>query len=109
MTDMTVAKTILSQLGGARALGVMTGAYGYAGGDDFLSFRWKVRGRDGIKAVRITLDPSDTYTIRLYTLTGRLVDTLTDVYNDGLVDAIERRTGLALRAPRIRVLQGVAA
>jgi hypothetical protein len=61
--EMTVAKTILEQMGGHRML-VMTGALHLVGGEDLLQF--KFRGSRAANCVRVVLDPSDTYTVTFY-------------------------------------------
>lgn len=99
MSDLTVPTETLRQLGGARRLGAMIGATGFIGSDDSLSFRIKARARDGINALNIILDPSDTYTVEFLrcTIKGRrVVDSASQVYNDGLRQIIEARTGLHL-------------
>ena len=60
MTDATVANTILSQIGGTGRLVAMTGAKHFTYSDNSLSFQFK--GSRKTNALRITLDPSDTYT-----------------------------------------------
>jgi hypothetical protein len=60
-TDLTVANTILAQLGGARFT-VMTGAYSYVGGANELSMRLP-RNPGKVFGVRIQLDANDTYTV----------------------------------------------
>lgn len=65
MTDMTVARTILAQLGGNRFL-AMTGAKNLLAGDDHLFMTLPAsmtKGRAG--RMRITLADDDTYTIEL--------------------------------------------
>jgi hypothetical protein len=105
MSDMTVAKTILEQLGG-NAFVRMTGARNLIGSSDALSFKLPGNGFTKNKAnvVKITLTPADTYTVtfskfRAMKLTP--VSEFTDIYNDALVDLFERETGLATRMPRI--------
>jgi hypothetical protein len=104
VSDLTVANTILAQLGGSRVLNAMLGVKAFIGGENSLSFSWKARARDSINALRVVLDPSDTYTVeflRIRNSSRVVVDTRSDVYCDGLVDLIQSRTGLALRMPRI--------
>lgn len=94
-----VAETILSQLGGRRFI-AMTGAKSFAGGPDQLTFRLpSTLTRDHIKAVKIQLDPSDTYTVTFYAGAKfpeciRTVATVSDVYCDRLCDVFESATGL---------------
>lgn len=100
MTDMTVAKTILEQLGG-RKFTVMTGAKNYIGDANSLTFRLPGAGgfcKDGINVVKVTLDPSDTYTVVFSRLRGAkltVVSQSSDVYADVLQDVFTRATGLA--------------
>lgn len=102
MADMTVAQTILEQLGGKR-FRAMTGATSFVGSDDTLSFKLPSTPgyvRQGINGVRITLTPLDTYTVQF--LRFRLGDmttvaTVDDVYCDMLQEVFTRVTGLATR------------
>lgn len=92
---MTVATTILQQLGGSRFV-AMTGAKDFVGGDDRLTFT--VQGK-GCNRVRVTVDPSDTYTVQAMryspkNLTLRVVSEESDVYCDQLQDSFTRLTHL---------------
>ena len=98
MADLTVAKTILEQLGGGRFL-TMTGAKNIIGSENGLSFRINSVNYDGkrVNVVHITLDPSDTYTVVASYLRARKlknVATVSDVYNDQLQAVFTRVTGL---------------
>lgn len=65
MTDMTIARTIIAQLGGNRFV-AMTGAKGFLAGDDHLFMTLPAsmtKGRAG--RMRITLAGDDTYTMEL--------------------------------------------
>lgn len=98
-TDMTVANTILEQMGGRR-MAMMIGAHSFVGSKNSVSFRWKARGKDGINAIRIVLDPSDTYTVEFYSLRGMKRTPkyeTSDVYAEALQPLFESKTGLALR------------
>lgn len=98
-TDMTVANTILEQLGG-RKFAVMTGAKNFLGDEKSLTFRLPGGAgycRDGINCVKVTLDPTDTYTVEFLRIRGAkvtTVKTLDDVYNDMLREVFEGATGL---------------
>ena len=100
MSDLTVAKTILGQLGGNR-FRAMTGARNFVGSEDSLSFRLPGSGgfcKNGINAVRITLNGSDLYDIVYMRVRGSkvtVVEEANDIYNDSLRDSFERVTGLA--------------
>lgn len=94
---MQVAKTILEQLGGTR-FAVMTGAKNFVGGNDSLAFRLPSNfAKDGINTVRVTLDPSDTYTVEFLRIRGTkltIVATEDMVYCDALRSTFTRVTGL---------------
>ena len=98
-TNLTVANTILEQMGGRR-FAVMTGAKNFVGSDRALSFRLPSNfATDGINAIRVELTPADTYTVTFSKVRGTKVTTIhevDDVYCDVLADVISRRTGLAL-------------
>ena len=98
MTNMQIAQTILNQLGGTGRLTMMCGCKDYAAGDKSVSFRI---GSNGNKVTRclVTLDPSDTYTVKFYK--GRGVNmkecyAMSDVYNDNLRSVFEQQTGMYL-------------
>lgn len=98
MTDMTVANTILAQLGGPK-FRAMTGAKHFVGDKDTLSFQLPARfAKDGINAVRVKLDASDTYTVTFLKI-GRnykhtTVREVEGVYADSLQNVFENTTGL---------------
>ena len=100
---MSIADTILQQLGGNRFV-VMTGAKNLApDGDRSLIFQLPRRmAKDGINVVRITLDPSDTYTMEFVKMADArggyrmtTVHKVSGVYANQLQDIFESRTGLA--------------
>ena len=99
MSDMTVANTILSQLGGNR-FAVMTGARDFAYTANSLSFRLPGNGgfcKSGINYVTITLNGSDLYDVIYMQIRGSkltTVEEVNDIYFDSLTDSIERVTGL---------------
>jgi hypothetical protein len=99
----TVADTILSQLGGAGRLRAMVGAKDFfatcsgAG----LQFSFTAKARKNINRVIVKLDPTDTYTVELWSIRrGGLAITKvyesSDVYAESLRGIIERETGLYL-------------
>lgn len=107
MDHLEVAKTILSQLGGSRFV-VMTGAkYLTAGQDGLGSLTMKLPSRLTINRAthcRITLMPSDTYTVQTFKVMTRKgathytpLDRDSDVYCDGLQDSFLHLTGLMTR------------
>lgn len=62
---MQVADTILKQLGGRRFC-AMTGATNIMGDEDSLSLQIAAKNDRKIKGLRITLLPSDTYSVIFY-------------------------------------------
>jgi hypothetical protein len=108
MADLTVANTILEQLGGGGRLKAMTGANTFIGhgSDDKreggLTFRLPGGGgfcKDGINLVQIDLRWNDTYTVTFSRIRGSKiteVHKLDDVYCDMLMDIFEKYTGLYL-------------
>lgn len=102
--DLTVAKTILEQLGGRHFL-MMTGAKNLVGSDTSLTFRI-ARSKDGSNTVRITLTPLDVYTVETFSvrkvrgsfeIKSTPKSTVTDVYCDTLRPVFEKLTGLRTR------------
>jgi hypothetical protein len=92
---MTVAGTILQQLGGLR-FQTMTGARDFVASDRRLSFRIP-KAKDGINHITITLDESDTYTLtfaRLRGLTFTEVCKVSMIYVDRLRSVFTEHTGL---------------
>lgn len=101
---LTVATTILEQLGGRRFM-AMTGAKHFLALDEARgALRFKLPGKPGfvkkgINLVKITLMPSDTYTVTAYRYKGlevTEVETHDDIYADVLRDVFTRMTGLAV-------------
>lgn len=99
-TDLTVANTILEQLGGNR-FRVFTGCKNFVGSENALTFQIP-RAKDGINACEIKLEPSDTYTVRFYRVGDRRTgykhtdkSVHENVYCDSLVTLFESVTGLA--------------
>lgn len=99
--DMTVANNIAEQIG-HRAF-MMLGAKDKFGGENYLQF--KIQGSRKVNAVRVELDPSDTYTVKFYKVNSArqiikgapafdLVAEVSDIYADGLCSVIEAKTGL---------------
>jgi len=97
---MTIAQTILEQLGGRRFT-VMTGAKNYVDHGNALSFHL---GRNSSRAnvIKITLDPSDTYTLEMgrysrKNLEYTVLETTSDIYAEDLTRIFTQKTGLATR------------
>lgn len=95
MTDKTVATTILSQLGGNRFI-AMTGSKQFSCTDNLITFKVGSNPKK-VSHVRITLDPSDTYTMEFLKVSMKEIKTLkkiTGVYCDMLRDIFTDNTGL---------------
>ena len=105
MTDLQVANTILEQLGGRKFL-VMTGAKNLIGNNVALTMRVNGRCKAGaVNFVRITLDPTDTYTVEGYYIRGHKMSPrcrATDVYCDRLQEMFTEATGLYTSLGTIR-------
>ena len=98
MTDMTVSKIILEQLGGHRFT-VMTGAKQLTGHEKALSFRLPGNGfaKDGINYVKIQLNAEDTYDVTFVKLRGvnfTVVKERKSIYAEDLQDVFTAVTGL---------------
>lgn len=99
MTDLTVANTILAQLGGSR-FSMFTGAKGFVGSADALSFRIGGGAKAGINGVRVVLTPLDVYNVSFLRIRGTKVATVATVegvYCDQLQDVFLTHTGFATR------------
>lgn len=95
----TVANNILAQLGGSRRLNSMLGAYDFMGDETSLTFKWKVKGNGAANCAKVTLDPTDTYSVTFYKITRGKAETVKEVplvYSDNLQSVIENTTGLYL-------------
>jgi len=105
---METARTILEQLGGNK-FRAMTGANRFAGTENSLSFRLPGSGgfcRDGINAVRVTLNSLDLYDVIYFKIRGTKMKTVSEssgLYADMLRADFERATGLATSLGRIGV------
>jgi len=97
MTDMTVARTILAQLGGNRFI-AMTGAKNLVGGDNSLHMDIGRGTKNKATKMKIELDPSDTYTMTFYKWNARdmslvKLEEIAGVYCDMLQEIFTDRTG----------------
>jgi hypothetical protein len=99
-----IAETIIEQLGGH--LTAMIGAnHMYHHAEGALSFKFKARASNGANHCKVTLDPSDTYTVVFTSVRGTKVTVKGEfegIYNDQLKALFERETGLYLTMPTIR-------
>lgn len=99
MADMTVAKTILEQLGGRRFM-AMTGAKNFMGSESALDFRLPAKSgfvKNGINHVRVVLTPMDTYVVifnRIRDFKVTEVSKHEDIYAEDLQELFLRETGL---------------
>ena len=93
---MSVAKTILEQLGGNKFC-AMTGAKNLVDCGDALAMKIG-RNKTSSNYLKITLNLMDLYDVRFsrVSLKGgeRSVTEYNNVYNDSLVDGFEKHTGL---------------
>ena len=93
---MSVARTILSQLGGKK-LAVMTGAKNFIDTGDGLSMKIG-RNKTSSNYLKITLNMMDLYDVRFSRVSPmggeRSVTEYNNVYNDSLVDVFEKHTGM---------------
>lgn len=98
MTDMIVANTILAQLAGnIRRLSVMIGAHSFTADESSVTFKFRARAKNGSNCCRITLKPSDTYTVEFLSIRSKGVkvkESLEDIYAESLRPVFERHTGL---------------
>ena len=98
-SDLQAAQTIIAQMGGSRRLAMMIGASVFAGDDNSVMFSFK--GSRKMNKCRVTLDATDTYTVEFFKYspskgTCPVVNEISGVYGDMLVDIFESRTGLFL-------------
>jgi len=101
-TDMTVAQTILTQLGG-RMFIVMTGSKNFLGSEKSLTMKIGSNGKR-VTHVIVTLTPADTYDMEFLRvrstkngITRDLVKSVCGVYCDQLQDEFAAATGLYTR------------
>ena len=95
-TDMTVAKTILEQLGGNK-FRMMTGAKNFGARDNSLSMRIG-RNSSNSNYLTITLNSMDTYDMKFCKLTRKFeeksVTEYKNVYNDLMRGTFTAHTGM---------------
>jgi hypothetical protein len=95
---LTVAQTILSQLGGAGRLAMMCGCKNFLADENSVQFKVGSNAKK-VTACRVVLEPSDTYTVEFYAGRGvniRKVSECSDVYADSLRSMFESKTGMYL-------------
>ena len=89
-----VALTIMKQMGGGR-LKVMIGAKNFVSHGNALSFKFPNPKRSMGNAVKITLDPSDTYTMEFFN-GMKSVKKVDGLHAEDLKRTFEKQTGLYL-------------
>jgi hypothetical protein len=97
-TALTVAQTILAQLGGTGRLAMMCGCKQFMADSNSVLFKVGSNAKK-VTACRVVLDPSDTYTVEFYAGRGlniRKVSECSDVYADMLREIFESKTGMYL-------------
>ena len=97
MNNMEIAQIILTQLGGAKRLKLMTGATQFIAVENGLAFSFMARAH--YNHIQIRLTPADLYTVRFSKYRGvSLVreKEITDLFNDQLKEVFEEETGLFL-------------
>lgn len=95
MTDLTVSKTILSQLGGNGFI-ILTGSKNFVGSDNALSFKVGSNAKK-VTHVRIVLNALDLYDVTYMYVRGTTVKTVATsegISCDQLQDDFEAETGL---------------
>ena len=95
-TNIEIAQTIISQLGGSGKLKAMTGAYNFVAEKNGVSFRLK---NPRANYVKITLTSMDLYDLEVGRIRGdkyTVVAEKNGLYNDMLKPAIEEATGMYL-------------
>ncbi len=93
MSDLTVANTILKQLGGNR-FKVMTGASNFCGDTNSLSFRLPGDISKKIRYVRVVLTPADLYDVSYLNNKGVALKQNEGIYFDSLQRCFTEATGL---------------
>ena len=96
MSNLKVAETILSQLGGNK-FRMMTGAKNLAGDENSLSMRLG-RNSSNSNYLKITLNSMDLYDMKFCKLTRKFeeksVTEYNNIYNDMLQDQFTAHTGM---------------
>lgn len=98
-TARTVAKEILSQMGGAGRLGAMINAKNFAATEKTLSFCFMKSRVNKANYIKITLNGLDLYDIQFIKLTkydAVLVSELNNIYANQLKQVFIENTGLEL-------------
>lgn len=115
MCELTIAKTILQQMGGSGALAAFIGAYNYVAHEDGVSFKWKAKAKNGANYFRVKLNSMDLYDLEFGRLRNvmpigltaeaiekavidsyKVTKEISGVYWDQLIELFEKETGLYL-------------
>lgn len=95
--NQQIAKEIIRQMGGNRFI-AMTGAKRFCEVEQGIAFQLPGNiTKDGINAVKITLEGNDTYTVKFMRITRtklKVVAVVSGVYCDALQEIFTGRTGL---------------
>lgn len=102
---MTPAQNILEQLGGARALAVMTGAKDFTESATGLTFKFGRSPATKANCLNVELSADDTYRVTFYKLGGRDVcvqvgETVSGIHAEDLRGLFAETTGFELQVPR---------
>jgi hypothetical protein len=102
----TPADIILQQLGGSNRLKIMIGAHDFFSSNNGNTLQFKFKMCKIANFIKVTLDPSDTYTVEFIKIGRRdpktmippvkTVGLFKDVYNDMLKSVIENFTCLRI-------------
>lgn len=97
--ESQVAKIILDQIGGKRAL-TMLGFTRLTYTDDSLIIKFNARAKNRANCLNIVLDPTDVYRVEFWRIGQnadvRLIEETRDIYAEQLREVITHRTGLYL-------------
>jgi len=95
--DISIAKTILEQLGGQRRLVLMTGAYNFVAIKNGVTFKIKNRKVNYIKIVLNGNDLYDVFFSKIYGGNVKVISEHNDLYFDQLIPMFEKETGMYLK------------
>ena len=95
MADLTVAKTILQQLGGEHFV-AMTGAKNFVGTEDSLTFEVGSNPKH-VSHVRVTQTPDDLYAVTFFRR-GKAPQIMDSICCDILQELFTNNTGLYIKA-----------
>lgn len=99
-----IAETIVEQCGGTNMMR-MIGVTSIVHGENSATVKFSCKALYGINCFEVTLDPSDTYTVKFWVLNKlniKLHYEVSDIYSDQLIDLLETKLGLILRMQRVR-------